>query len=122
MTGKAEGIIILWEVLLLIYCIYFKIDYFFYYFMPLSDLLLGTFCLLCLSRFFFSISVKKKERSRDHMFVAGKHFCHTHHKHKSQPGQMAQFLKVLSLELFSIDFKETSRYLVYFIHLCQELY
>lgn len=53
------------------------------------------------------------------MFVAGKHFCHIHLKHKSQPGQMAQFLKMLSLELFSIDFKETSRYLVYFIHLGQ---
>lgn len=56
------------------------------------------------------------------MFVAGKQFCHLHLKCKNQPGQMARFLKVLSLEAVSIDFKGTSRYLVYFTHLGQELH
>lgn len=55
---------------------------------------------------------KKKKREAEATFVAGKHFCHLHLKHKEQPGQMAWFLKVLSLEVFSIDFKVTSRYLV----------
>jgi len=55
------------------------------------------------------------------MFVAGKHFCHLHLKHKNQPGQMAWVLKVLSLEVVSIDFRGISRYLVYFTHLGQEL-
>lgn len=56
------------------------------------------------------------------MFVAGKQFCHLHVKCKNQLGQMARFLKVLSLELVSTDFKGTSRYLVYFTHLAQELH
>lgn len=56
------------------------------------------------------------------MLVAGKHFCHLHLKHKNQPGQMAWFLKVLSLEGVYIHLKGTSRYLTYFTHLGQELH